>query len=100
MVQGRLLTSHSGGVHGGGEVPGGQSSIRQGAEKWSSRAPNLRSAAAAEQRGNRDAGFSSRVSWTRGKNRPKGAPKVGPTSQAPWWCGQGWGRATWLPGRG
>ena len=30
----------------------------------------------------------------------RGAPEVGPTSQAPWWRGQGWGRATWPPGRG
>src|SRR4051812_41132301 len=48
----------------------------------------------------RDAGFSSRVSWTRGKHRLKGAQGVGPTSQVPWWRGQGWGRATWPPGRG
>src|SRR4051812_40885230 len=39
----------------------------------------------------RNAGFSSRVSVSRGRNRPKGAPEVGPTSQVPWWRGQGWG---------
>ena len=51
MVQGGLLSTHPGNVHGGGEDPGGQSSLRQGAGKRSSGAPDLGSAAAAEQRG-------------------------------------------------
>ena len=52
MVQGGLLTAHQGSIHGGGEAPGGQSSLRQGAGKRSSGAPDLGSAAAAKQRGN------------------------------------------------
>src|SRR4051812_9996332 len=31
MVQGRLLTDHPGSFHGGGEAPGGRSSLWQGA---------------------------------------------------------------------
>ena len=49
MVQGGLLTAHPGSAHGGGEAPGGQSSLRQGAEKSSAGAPDLGSAATAEQ---------------------------------------------------
>ena len=41
MVQGRLLTSHSGGVHGGGEAPGGDPPLRQGTGKSSPGAPDL-----------------------------------------------------------
>ena len=41
MVQGRLLTSHPGGVHGGGEAPGGDPPLRQGAGKSSPGAPDL-----------------------------------------------------------
>src|SRR6187399_1884340 len=41
MVQGRLLTTHPGGVHGGGEAPGGDPPLRQGAGKSSSGAPDL-----------------------------------------------------------
>ena len=33
MVQGGLLTTRPGSVHDGGEAPGGQSSLRQGAGK-------------------------------------------------------------------
>lgn len=50
MVQGRLLTTHPGGVHGGGEAPDGDPPLRQGAGKSSPGAPDLGSAAAAEQR--------------------------------------------------
>ena len=50
MVQGGLLTAHPGSVHGGGEAPGGDPSLRQGAGKRSSDAPDLGSATAAEQR--------------------------------------------------
>ena len=52
MVHGGLLTVHPGNIHGGGEAPGGQSSLRQGAGKRSSGAPDLGSEGAAEQRGN------------------------------------------------
>ena len=41
MVQGRLLTTHPGGVHGGGEAPGGDSPLQQGAGKSSPGAPDL-----------------------------------------------------------
>src|SRR3954462_1976871 len=57
MVQGGLLTVHPGSVHGGGEAPGGGSSLRQVAGKRSSGAPNLGSTAAAEQRRDREKGF-------------------------------------------
>src|SRR3954464_1392866 len=60
MVQGRLLTDHPRSVHGGGEAPGGQSSLRQGAVKRSAGAPDLGSAAAAEQRRDREKGFCLR----------------------------------------
>ena len=60
MVQGGLLTVHPGSIHGGGEAPGGGSSLWQGARKRSSGAPDLGSAAAAEQRRDREKGFPSR----------------------------------------
>src|SRR3954464_3429835 len=60
MVQGGLLTVHLGSIHGGGEAPGGGSSLRQGAGKRSPGAPDLGSAAAAEQRRDREKGFPSR----------------------------------------
>ena len=41
MVQGRLLTTHPGGVHGGLEAPGGDPPLRQGAGKSSPGAPDL-----------------------------------------------------------
>ena len=59
MVQGGLLTVHQGSIHGGGEAPGGDSSLRQGAGKRSSGAPDLGSAAA-EQRRDREQGFRPR----------------------------------------
>ena len=46
MVQGGLLTAHPGSVLGDGEVPGGGSSLRQGAGTGSPGSPNLESAAA------------------------------------------------------
>ena len=49
MVQGGLLMVHPGSIHGGGEAPGDDSSLRQGAGKRSSGAPDLGSATAAEQ---------------------------------------------------
>ena len=75
MVQGGLLTVHPGSIHGGGEAPGGGSSLRQGAGKRSPGAPDLGSAAAAEQRRDREKGFPSRGFsvteniWARGAAR-------------------------------
>ena len=63
MVQGGLLTAHSGSVHGGGGAPGGDPSLRQGAGKGSSDAPDLGSAAAAEQRRDREKGFLFQGFW-------------------------------------
>src|ERR1041385_4902458 len=60
MVQGRLLMAHPGSVHGGGEAPGGRSSLRQGAGKGPDGAPDLRSTAAAEQRRVCEIGFCLR----------------------------------------
>ena len=60
MVQGGLLTVHPGSIHGGEETPGGRPSLRQGAGKRSSGAPDLGSAAAAKQRRDREKGFSLR----------------------------------------
>ena len=67
MVQGGLLTVHPGSIHGCGEAPRGGSSLRQGAEKRSSGAPDLGSAAAAEQRRDREKGFPSRGFCVTGK---------------------------------
>src|SRR3954466_3065082 len=53
MVQGRLLTTHPGGVHGDAGAPGGDSSLRQGAGIASPDSPDLETAVAAEQRGYR-----------------------------------------------
>src|SRR3954462_4978144 len=60
MVQRKLLTAHPGSVHDGGEAPGGRSSLPQGAGKRSAGAPDLGSAVAAEQRRDREKGFSPR----------------------------------------
>src|ERR1041385_5973151 len=70
MVQGKLLTSHPGSIHGGEETPGGRPSLRQGAGKRSSGAPDLESAAAAEQSRDREKGsllegFASRRIYRR-----------------------------------
>jgi len=51
MVQGKLLTVHTGGVHGYGWSPGGGSFSRQGAGAASPGSPDLETAAAAVQRG-------------------------------------------------
>ena len=56
MVQGGLLTVHTGGVHGYGWSPGGVISFRQGAGAASPGSPDLKTAAA-EQRGVREKGF-------------------------------------------
>ena len=60
MVQGGLLTAHTGGVHGYGWSPGGAISFRQGAEAASPGSPDLKTAAAAKQRGFREKGFMFR----------------------------------------
>ena len=57
MVQGRLLTTHPGGVHGDGGAPGGDYSVRQGAETASPGSPDLETTAEAEQRGDWEKGF-------------------------------------------
>ena len=49
MVQGGLLTAHSGGDHGDGEASGGQSSLRQDAGIGSFGDPEIGIASAAEQ---------------------------------------------------
>ena len=54
MVQGGLLTAHTGGVHGYGWSPGGGFSFRQGAGAASPGSPNLETAAAAVLRGVRE----------------------------------------------
>src|SRR6187399_1479170 len=88
MVQGGLLTTHPGSVHGGGEASGGGSPLRQGAGKSSPDAPDLESAAAVEQRRDREKGFCPRGfrdEWdiyakggsqrrSRGPRRPPGPP--------------------------
>src|SRR3954469_6336037 len=81
MVQGILLTHHPGGVHGGGEGPGGDPPLRQGAGKSSPGAPDLGSAAAEKQRCDRGKGLSSRGFETCFKYTPKGGvgrPQGGP----------------------
>ena len=57
MVHGRLLTAHPGGVHGDGGAPEGESSLRQGVGTASPDSPDLETAAAAEQRRDREKGL-------------------------------------------
>src|ERR1043165_10315055 len=57
MVQGELLTAHTGGVHGYGWPPGGGFSFRQGAGAASPGSPDHETAAGAEQRGVREKGI-------------------------------------------
>src|ERR1044071_9340356 len=98
MVQGGLLTVHPGSIHGGGEAPGGGSSLRQGAGKRSSGTSDLGSATAVEQRRDREKGFPSRgfhvtrIIWANGAAR--GPPGV----QAAPWRGPTLGRAGRAPG--
>ena len=58
MVQGGVLTTHSGSVHADGEAPGGESSLRQGAGTSSPCSPDLETEAAAEQRKDREKGLA------------------------------------------
>ena len=60
MVQGGLLTTHPGGVHGDGWSPGGGSSFEQGAGAASPGSPDLEMAAAVVQRGDGKKGFDIR----------------------------------------
>ena len=60
MVQGGLLTAHSGSIHGDGEAPGDESSLRQGAGIGSSGSPDLETTVMAEQRGDRKKVFCPR----------------------------------------
>src|SRR4051812_39341821 len=73
-----LLTTHLGSAHDGGEAPGGQSSLRQGAGIGLSGCPDLGIAVAAEQRKISRKGFCLEGFGTRGKYRPKGGAKGGP----------------------
>ena len=66
MVQGGLLTAHTGGVHGYGWSPGGDVSFRQGAGAASPGSPDLETAAAAEQRGVRGKGICIRGFYAEG----------------------------------
>ena len=66
MVQGGLLTAHMGGVHGYGGSPGGGFSFRQGAGAASPGSPDLKTAAAAEQRGFRENDFLIRGFYPEG----------------------------------
>src|SRR4051812_42977082 len=87
MVQGGLLMVHPGSIHGGGEAPGGGSSLRQGAGKRSSSAPDLGSTAAAEQRRDREKGFPSRgfhvtrIIWAKGGSQGGTRGPGGPLAQ-------------------
>ena len=54
MVQGGLLTAHTGGVHGYGWSPGRGSSFRQGAGAASPGSPDLETVVVAIQRGIRE----------------------------------------------
>ena len=56
----KLITAHPESIHGGGEAPGGRSSLQQGVGKRSAGAPDLGSAAATEQRRDREKGFCLR----------------------------------------
>ena len=66
MVQGGLLTTHTGGIHGYGWSPGGGVSFRQGAGAASLGSPDLETAEAAEQRGIREKGFLFRGFYPEG----------------------------------
>src|SRR4051812_7964575 len=98
MVQRKRLMTHPGSIHGGEETPGGGSSLRQGAGKKSASAPNLGSSATAEQRRDREKGFSLEGFPRRRIYRRRGAARVPPGVQAPPWRGQPLGRATRAPG--
>ena len=60
MVQGGLLTTHPGGVHGDGGAPGGGSSFQHGAGATSPGSPDLETAVAAVRRGDQENNFNIR----------------------------------------
>src|SRR3954462_11656728 len=90
--QGGPLTVHPRSIHGGGEAPGGRSSLWQGAGKRSTDAHDIGSAAAAEQRRDREKGsFLGRIpsqriyrrrGAARGATRCLGGPMARPHPRA------------------
>src|SRR4051812_36612354 len=93
MVQGGLLTTHPGGVHGYGWSPGGGSSSRQGAGAASPGIPDLETAVATVQRRDRERHIDIR-GFHPGVNIGEGGPRGDPQgSQEGAWSGPGWGRA-------
>src|ERR1043165_7823712 len=81
MVQGELLTTHTGGVHGYGCSPGGVISFRQGAGAASPGSPDLKTEAATEQRGSRECDFVLRglhpegvIEWKAASRGDQGPP--------------------------
>ena len=101
MVQGRLLTTHPGGVHGGGEAPGGDPHLRQGAGKSSPGAPDLGSGGGGgtEMRSRKRVPLS-RVSRDALNICQRGASGEARGAQAPPRRGPGGGRrqGAWSPG--
>ena len=84
-VQGGLLMAHPGSVHGDGEAPEGESSLRQGAGTTPPSGPILETAAAAEKRSDKEKGLAPEGFRTGGKYRRKGAARGPPGSpSAPW----------------
>src|SRR3954463_1023633 len=80
MVQGGLLTAHPGSVHGDGEAPGDESSLRQGAGTGSPGSPNLQTTVAEEQRGDHGKGLCPRGFRGYGVNIGRRGPGGGPGS--------------------
>src|SRR3954468_12280333 len=72
MAQEKLLTVHTGGVHGYGGSPGGGSFSRKGAGVASPGSPDLEPAAAPEQRRDRERGVCIRGFPPRGVNIGEG----------------------------
>src|SRR3954468_3317857 len=74
MVQGKLLTVQTRGVHGYGWSPGEGSSSRQGAGAASPGSPDLETAVEAVQRQNLEKGLGLGLFFGGGKYRGRGAP--------------------------
>ena len=77
MVQGGLLTAHTGGVHGYGWSPGGGISFRQGAGAASPGSPDLETAAAVVERGVREKQIDVRGFHPEGQILAKGGTERG-----------------------
>src|SRR3954466_1743428 len=95
MVQGGLLTTHLGSVHGYGWSPGGGVSFRQGARAASPGSLDLDTAAAEGRRGVREKGVFCQGVSKGGENKEEGGGgREDPqgSQEAPW-RGPGWGRA-------